>query len=86
MQDVLEYIFSVQVVHAFELGGQQVYPARYQRILQTLWEDSAIQKVRACSLGSLSLAPTQRESVLSQAVSKVRKLALPDKYVPILRH
>jgi len=45
-----------QVVRAFELGGQQVYPARYQRILQTLWEDSTVQKVRARSLGSLSLA------------------------------
>lgn len=60
-----------QVARPFELGGQQAYPPRYQSILQTLWEDSAVQKVRAVgstfsrqkplnSLASIPPRPFQR--------------------------
>lgn len=38
----------------FDLGGQQPYPPQYQHILQTLWEDSAVQKVRAVHSAQLS--------------------------------
>jgi len=36
-----------QVVRQCELGGEQPYPPQYQHILQTLWDDSAVQKVCA---------------------------------------
>ena len=43
-----------QVACPFDLGGQQPYPPQYQNILQTLWEDSAVQKVRALPFGPSS--------------------------------
>jgi len=45
-----------QVVRQCELGGEQPYPPQYQHILQTLWDDSAVQQVCAVpSAHSLAL-------------------------------
>ena len=34
-----------QAVRPSKLGGQDAYPPGYQRVLQVLWEGSAVQKV-----------------------------------------